>query len=606
MIAEERTTMPFVHDENEPEQQRGRFIIENGPVTLKENRSVPEAPPKPMNIGGPQLYWKQGKPPTLSERFWQLFEPSWEQRRARATNVFVMANALGVPPSLVEKHYDYFTKEFGMRDTPTTRELLQVMSIFGIGGGLATRPLATIVGLAGFQGLSEAESAAVSLMKNEKYRVFQNRGLSDLLPEETSTLTKDIVDTLDMIGKGLLVGGVIRRAPLVAEQLAKDIITQYRLPRRLYINPADLRTELQTGSVLSAAGMDIVKGVGLTGQQYRAALKDGLHIEIPAEKITTIQDKPWFARVKKLFKLDPAQSVTVQHAGRLQQKPPIAGFLEWSKEAVAQRLKDHAAPFVEKELTPEAWQEEFGPNLTVETPIGLYKLGEHQYEKLAAQGREKYFGLIKPTLKEPLAIVRDERQGAVFIKTFRENGTLYFVSVGYDIDGLKVIVTNHPKREGDVVKLLRKGELLYMMSTALDASAPASPKQSTVAGGLPDISSIPPVAPQQQTKTGKAGDEVAAESTTPNIDQTVRTGVPDFVPALDGAIDFGHVPTEIEQKSGGRFKGAPIRLEKGISREYGHSHISPKRVQEFKDYGYQDELHALEDITKNISVRQIS
>lgn len=70
-----------------------------------------------------------------------------------------------------------------------------------------------------------------------------------------------------------------------------------------------------------------------------------------------------------------------------------------------------------------------------------------------------------------------------------------------------------------------------------------------------------------------------------------------FIPAPDGAIDFGSIGPDIETASKGRFPSASIRLEEGGA--YGKSHIAEDRIKEFKANGYIDEIDALSDITRH-------
>ncbi|MGA9109023.1 MAG: hypothetical protein WB290_01905 [Smithella sp.] len=72
-----------------------------------------------------------------------------------------------------------------------------------------------------------------------------------------------------------------------------------------------------------------------------------------------------------------------------------------------------------------------------------------------------------------------------------------------------------------------------------------------------------------------------------------------FVTSPDGKIDFGNIPAEIEEKSGGKYPEAPIRMEEGAKEDYGRSHIGEERIKEIKDAGYQDELDMLSDVAKN-------
>ena len=72
-----------------------------------------------------------------------------------------------------------------------------------------------------------------------------------------------------------------------------------------------------------------------------------------------------------------------------------------------------------------------------------------------------------------------------------------------------------------------------------------------------------------------------------------------FVTSPDGKIDFGNIPAEIEEKSGGKYPEAPIRMEEGAKEDYGRSHIGEERIKEIKDAGYKDELDMLSDVAKN-------
>lgn len=273
--------------------------------------------------------------PTLSQApeapfmqpFWDLFKDTTAERKAKAANTWAMAEHLDIPPSVAYDNYDALTAQLGMRSVPTTQELLSGLFIPPIAMGFATAPAATLVGLAGYQALSEIESAAVSLVTGERYQVFRNQGLADLLPGEVSTLTKDVVDIFDIIGKGVVVGAGFKYAPKMAERITKNVIETYNLPKTIYVSATDLKAEMQTGGVMEKDVMDLVKAAGMTSLQWRSAVTEGLTIKIPSEKITTWQDKPWYASVKKLFKIDPFQQTTVTRAGEVTTGRPIAGLL---------------------------------------------------------------------------------------------------------------------------------------------------------------------------------------------------------------------------------------------------------------------------------------
>lgn len=56
-------------------------------------------------------------------------------------------------------------------------------------------------------------------------------------------------------------------------------------------------------------------------------------------------------------------------------------------------------------LTTETWMETFGINNSLETPIGIVKMGESQYQKFFDKKRSSEFGMAVETLKAPEVIL---------------------------------------------------------------------------------------------------------------------------------------------------------------------------------------------------------
>jgi len=260
--------------------------------------------------------FRAGKPLSIKERFKDLFRIDFEDQRAKAANAMAYSEAFGISPSEAYRNHDAISKQLGGQDMPTTPELVGGLFILPITAGLIMHPVSTILGLATFEALGEAESLAISLGKNEKYKVFQKRGLADLLPEDINDLTETIVETFDFMWKLKAGKSVFDRAPQLRERFTKQIIEEHKLPEKLFIDPRDLKTELQRGGVLPAEELAIYKELGLSGKEARAAIKYGVHIDIPAEKIITVKDRPWFATVKKILKIDPAQETRVLREGK--------------------------------------------------------------------------------------------------------------------------------------------------------------------------------------------------------------------------------------------------------------------------------------------------
>jgi hypothetical protein len=152
------------------------------------------------------------------------------------------------------------------------------------------------------------------------------------------------------------------------------------------------------------------------------------------------------------------------------------------------------------ELTPENWLAEFGEGSMVETPIGEVKMGENQYFKMVRNGRQKEFGMIKPTLTNPDVILetpskakegqKTERLSSyLFVKTFKygEETIKFFTSVTVSKQGMEVVISNHIENLPRMRGFLKNGRLLYQrtdMVPGAEASDPASTGQPTEADNV--------------------------------------------------------------------------------------------------------------------------
>ena len=142
--------------------------------------------------------------------------------------------------------------------------------------------------------------------------------------------------------------------------------------------------------------------------------------------------------------------------------------------AVISRMEASAVEAPELELTPENWDEQFGEDGIVATPIGDVKMGENQYKKLIQRNRASYFGMILPTLKTPDLVMEeyDPVEGAerdtklLFVKTFiKPDGGRYvhFESVTVKKEDKEVSISSHEVNTVDLIKKMHnflKGESL--------------------------------------------------------------------------------------------------------------------------------------------------
>ena len=127
-------------------------------------------------------------------------------------------------------------------------------------------------------------------------------------------------------------------------------------------------------------------------------------------------------------------------------------------------VRKEAEPFIEKEYNLENFKAEF-PNGKVDTPIGEVNISSFQLKKLELKGREKYLGLIKPTLERP-AFVVDFEDTTFFFKPFRDkDGVVKFASVIKERDGGLDVTSNYPMANRKFELIAREGKVRYVQGS---------------------------------------------------------------------------------------------------------------------------------------------
>lgn len=190
------------------------------------------------------------------------------------------------------------------------------------------------------------------------------------------------------------------------------------------------------------------------------------------------------------------RSEAVSRSGSEGIQEVYVGLTDSEADELLSRMEASAESAPKLELNPQTWHEQFGDDGNVATPIGKVKMGGNQIAKLFEKGRSEQFGMIRPTLENPLAIIevpseaRDgntERETSLlFVKTFiGKDGekVYYFKSVTVKKDGMEVSVSSHYDRPKRIKEALKKGKLLYRFDGGAqteqrpaDVSVTASPE----------------------------------------------------------------------------------------------------------------------------------
>lgn len=241
------------------------------------------------------------------------------------------------------------------------------------------------------------------------------------------------------------------------------------------------------------------------------------------------------------------------------------------------QYKQNPAPFRELELTPTNWKKEFGSTLKLNTPVGIVKIGENQFEKLKTKKRESFFGLIKPTITTPDFVYLNAKNATVFVKAFiKADKTLWWVSITFEIDGLTVMVSSYQFRESNIIEEVAQGHLLFQM-TALESANSDTPTQSPRSVGKSKSKGNKPV--RKNANPGKVvmGSE-KAEKAFKNFMHYGPDKVKEVhVPLEDGLAEIGTL-SRADYFSDKQIFPTDKRKNERKLREFTHTFLKPPRL----------------------------
>lgn len=154
-------------------------------------------------------------------------------------------------------------------------------------------------------------------------------------------------------------------------------------------------------------------------------------------------------------------------------------------------LDKNLTQFRDLELTDENWQKEF-PDNKVQTPVGEgilqgTKNYESQFEKVGEKrdGRSRYFGCMKPTLEDPAMIIKDDKGGILFVRSFmKKDNKIIMFGVGFEKGELVQIISLGRRELRNLISKIKNGEVLHFSASAMNTFTEIPWKHFTIGSDL--------------------------------------------------------------------------------------------------------------------------
>lgn len=373
-------------DEQQSQSTPTVWTMEN--VNLDQIRAIPSTIADPNEL--PEVYYEDNYVVDVGNTF---LETVTQRGAKRAMQTQAIAAHLGKSEEYVDTNYDQLMREVYGEETIGALDVLEktaevgmmVASPIAIGSvALAVGPLTAVgltgVGLLSYLGIDELNSFIVQKTQGEKYKALQHRSYSELLDDDASELTKDLVEFLEFGGEIVASGAAIKPIAStkvgqrvfaktfsadqqIANKFMRESHTLYKTPDRVYFTADDIKSIFRNGDRLTKQEQELI-ALAMDGNaaKYKQAMAEGVEISIPAEKIVTITDKPLWANLKSIMRIKPYSEtrVYVDQAG-VKSNRPIAGYLEPPQGIGGEKYaKENGRPLKTRSLKERIEGEEAG------------------------------------------------------------------------------------------------------------------------------------------------------------------------------------------------------------------------------------------------------
>jgi hypothetical protein len=157
--------------------------------------------------------------------------------------------------------------------------------------------------------------------------------------------------------------------------------------------------------------------------------------------------------------------------------------LDLLKKRLEEKFVAMAEPMSQYEFTRENYDMLF-PESKVITPIGIVKIGAHQFEKLYINKRQNLLGAMYQTLTDPIAIINNDdnmKKAFLFIKSFRNDSKRIkgVLSIVIEMSNIKISISTHRRDPENILNKIKKAT--YLIYEKPDSSRTAGTDSENLA-----------------------------------------------------------------------------------------------------------------------------
>jgi len=226
-------------------------------------------------------------------------------------------------------------KELGIYTQPTNKGFTDIMFALSLpvslgagAAGLAPGILSQLLALGKFTAVTVAFDAAMEKLTGK-------HSLSELLPENTPMPIQIATDGLQFLGEAVLSHGI--KPGKLLDAFTKETINKYKLPEKVSLDSKAVNDIVNNGKMTTSEQKRAFKDLGLTDKQIETALKNGVEIQLPSQNVVKVVDRPYWADIKKSFRVEPITGEKVAPTAKINVRPTTSTEVPFANVETAGR-----------------------------------------------------------------------------------------------------------------------------------------------------------------------------------------------------------------------------------------------------------------------------
>ena len=268
---------------------------------------------------------------------------------AKAQNIMALSHLYHVSAPFAADNYDELNRQAGLNQYPSTQAVVGAAAAFPMMiaaapelGGLTLIRMA--LGFAGYEAEEEGNRYIRSRIEQTPFLKTKPYSLSDLTGPQSSDITKLGLGLLDIYGKGAILAGGFYGLRAGWDNLTIETFTKNGLPQKFYVSPDQVRDVFR--GTAGPDDMEVWRALNVSADELRESIQGGFQVELPVKNLMTVQDRPWWGKLKTLLNISPYSETTETVTGE-RKFTPVAGLLGETGEAPAVK----AGGIITKDIT---------------------------------------------------------------------------------------------------------------------------------------------------------------------------------------------------------------------------------------------------------------